>query len=65
MKTHIDRLNLTTRTSTNLKRANLVYIEDINSCSDKVLLEIKNFGINSLRELKDAITKYRVNEFLQ
>lgn len=54
----IERLNLTFRAYTCLKRTGINTIQELQSYSDQQLLDIKNFGKNSLAEVQTALTKF-------
>ena len=48
----VERLPISLRTSYGLRSADIKYVGELAQCSERELLEIKNFGRKSLNETK-------------
>lgn len=55
----IEILNLSTRVYHGLKRTGINTIRELWSCSDEKLLNIKNFGSNSISEIRTALANFQ------
>jgi|GEM_PF-6002819 len=55
----IEKLNLLTRTYNSLKRTKINRIRELKAYSEEELLEIRNFGQNSLADIRSALAKFQ------
>jgi len=54
-KVRIEDLNIGLRAFRCLKRAGLAFVADVETMTDEQLLEIRNFGLKSLQDLRQAL----------
>jgi DNA-directed RNA polymerase subunit alpha len=53
----IDALDFTVRTYNCLKREGIKTVQAIAACTEDQLLDIRNFGMNSLNEVKEKLSE--------
>ena len=54
----IDELNIGTRAANGLRRAQIFTVDDILSKSSADLYKLRNMGVKSVREVKNAVLEY-------
>ena len=59
----LEDLGLSRRSYNCLKRSKVFYFSELNILSDEDLMKIRNFGISSLREIKDLKEKVELKEY--
>ena len=64
-ETPIEELNLSVRASNGLKRAQIMTVDGVLEKSSAELYRLRNMGVKSIREVKNAVHNYSYDQMTQ